>query len=219
MLKSSSVLFPARRREEKREPPSATTTDEGPHLVTPVSGGRLVALDGLRGLAILLMVMDHAALVYGAPWGVREVVTRLAVPLFMLTAGYLWRPGLRRRHLETALAAVVATPLLSTIGGAEFGILVVFLLVLPLVPVAVRWPLPVLALCLLQLSTWQIPWYGYQPGFVLGLLVVGQLAWLWGRDREFLRAGELCAAFAFLGRWPLTLYVGHLAVLAIANTW
>lgn len=179
------------------------------------SQARDARLDGLRGFAIALMVLDHSALVFGASWGVREVLTRAALPLFMLLAGYLWRPGLRCRHLDLVLAAAIATPFLSAIGAADIEILPLLCVCLPLLHLSARWPVLMLSLALVQPSAWPVPWSGYEPGFVLALLIAGQLMRRFSLDTGLLGVGSYLQGFAAVGRWPLTWYVGHLVVLAL----
>lgn len=170
----------------------------------------------MRGLALLLMMVDHLALVYGAPWGVRELLTRLAMPLFMLVAGFLWRPGWRWRHLEVFFAAVLATPYLWYIGGETVGILFVYLWALLCMPAVQRFPLLVLAVAIIQPITWPLAINLYQPGVVLALLALGYLARQHGFGRELVQIGSvLPSSLTVLGRWPLLIYVAHLYVFAL----
>lgn len=190
-----------------------TVNASGAVLSSTGKAARWVALDALRGLAIVLMMVDHVALVYGAPFGVREIITRLAMPLFMLLAGYLWRPGLRMRHLDLIVAAALSVPLSWLIGSDTVPILVVLVLVLPLMELAHRYPLALLVLAIVQPITWPIAWYGYQPGAILALLIVGHLM-RWSRlPSDWLRVGERMPFLAPVGRWPLMIYVGHLVLL------
>jgi uncharacterized membrane protein len=64
---------------------------EPSHVAAPIGAPRIAALDVLRGLAILLMIVDHAAYylwnVPIAPTSLR-IVTRLSMPLFCGLMGY-----------------------------------------------------------------------------------------------------------------------------------
>ncbi|WP_153557922.1 acyltransferase family protein [Roseimaritima sediminicola] len=82
------------------------------HAADPSGGERIAALDALRGLAILLMVLDHVA---GMLMDVRieytsvRFWTRLSMPLFCVLMGYFLDPGRPRslhRFGQIALAAV-----------------------------------------------------------------------------------------------------------------
>jgi hypothetical protein len=179
----------------------------------PEGVGRLELLDKLRGLAIVLMVVDHVAVQTGSPWFVRTLVTRPALPLFLLVAGMLWRPGLRRRHLQLAAAAGSATVLGAQLGMVAPDVLVVIGIGLAAMPLAVRWPVVTLALAAIQPTTWPL-WQGYEPGTVLVLLYLGH-ALATRTPLELRWADRLPWWTAVVGRFPLTVYVGHLAVLAL----
>ncbi|WP_440996600.1 hypothetical protein [Arhodomonas sp. SL1] len=172
---------------------------------------RTAWLDGLRGAALVLMVVDHLA-VFGYLPDELRAVTRLALPGFMFVAGWLWRPGLRPRLLEVIVAAAASWGLWFLVAGPMVPVLVVFCLTYPLLGLARRAPVTALAVSVLQLSAWPIPWAGYQPGAVLAFLVLGQLACVHGLG-EWQGLGQRLAWLAPAGRWPLTLYLGHLAVL------
>lgn len=197
----------------ERSPASPRAGRIGAGLEGGGLAARSAALDGLRGLAIALMGIDHAALVFGAPDGVREILTRLAVPLFMALAGYLWRPGFRWRYLDVLIVALATAPMLAAIGGATVPILFIYLGTVPALWISRRAPALVLLLCFVQVNAWPVGWFGYEPGYVLGCMVVGQ----WARasmSAELDQLGEPVRWLAPLGRWPLTFYGLHLAALA-----
>lgn len=179
---------------------------------------RLDGVDRLRGLAVLLMVADHVALVAGAGGAWRLTVTRAALPLFCVVAGSLARPGRPGRRLGVVAAAGLA----ATVLGAPLGIGqpdVLFLLAGVLV--LVRWvgPRPggpawaaVACLGVIQATTWPMAWTGYEVGTVLALVLVGQV--VARRDLDQLGC-RLPAVLAPVGRAPLWWYVGHLWVLLV----
>lgn len=175
---------------------------------------RIAGLDALRGAAIALMMLDHVvAVAGGGPWWVRGVITRFALPMFMFVAGYLWRPGWRRRHLEIMVAALATLPLVWYLGIADVHILAVYALILPLLPISARWPWLAIALGVIQAKDWPLDYLGYEPGLVWALVAVGQLA----QRRELAEidyAYDALRPFTLIGQWPLAWYTGHLAVLA-----
>lgn len=74
-----------RKRQQNRRKPAETVKPRD----------RNSAMDGLRGLAIVMMVIDHALGLIGG-WGINEssirIAMRLSMPLFALLMGYFWRP-------------------------------------------------------------------------------------------------------------------------------
>lgn len=197
------------------EPMSCPTTTER---------RRLVGLDRLRGLAVVTMVIDHLALLAGGADLVRLTVGRVALPAFCLVAGALVRPldGRRAWRLGTVFGAgVVATALGAPLGIGQPDVLLVLAVVLAGAGGLLAWawrrcsstPLVVAgALAVLQPVTWPIPWTGYQPGTVLALVLIGRQL---GRGPLERWGRALPAPLGGLGRYPLTAYVGHLAVLAV----
>lgn len=188
------------------------------------AGGRLSWVDRLRGVAIVAMVADHvclALLVLGVPgpWQVvRLTAGRVAFPLFMLVSGWLaaFRPPSRERTRQVLLVGAACSfvpPLLGLPTGPPDIVLLIGL-VLVVWPVLVRWPLLFLAAGAIQAFTWPVPWFGYQPGPVVALMLVG---WLWaeaGRPLVGSELGWLPGWVEWCGRRPLALYVGHVFLLA-----
>lgn len=176
---------------------------------------RDVRLDALRGVAVVLMVVDHVVKVVAPDslWWVTSTVTRLSLPMFMVTAGVLLARrshGLRPlRALDLFLAGSVVTVVFGAIGFALPDILVVMLLTAPLWSWVRRSPVLAVIFGLIQLVNLPLPWGGYQPGLVLALLGVGVLAsGTWAQYGE--RLPVWCAA---VGRRPLLFYVGHILLL------
>ena len=192
-------------------------------------------LDRLRGLAVLLMLVDHL-LVFapqfsdawffspapGSPtWWTRHTLTRLSMPLFMLVSGFLLhdRPPSRRRRLLIGVLGGLLTLLLNWSWPA-FGvpeILVVWSLVMLLTPLLREHPLEMLVLGVLQQLYLPVSWQGYQPGLVAAFLAAGVL---WRRLPAPARLLEalgdaLPSFFATVGRRPLLWYATHLTFLAL----
>lgn len=177
---------------------------------------RLAGLDRLRGLAIVLMLVDHTVWLAGAEWA-RGTVTLLAVPLFMGIAGYLWRPGWRPRYEQVALAAGISGALALYMGLAAPVFLVVIVLALPIVAALHRWPAPAAMLGVLQALYWPVGWAGAEVGLVVACMMIGRL-WRQAGGQEW-RVGDLLPAWlGTVGRWPLTWYTGHMAAMALVWT-
>ena len=197
--------------------------------MTGVSGRsrvRIPALDGLRGIAILLMVFDHLLLLSlemmpGTDLRefARRSVTRFAMPLFMIVSGFLLDQVSRRRMGQVVLAAgmVNLTLWLLWPSFALPEILAVWAFLLPVRAFLVRHPVEAAALGLLQAMYLPVHWPGYEPGIVLVFLALGRLwATRPGREDGLLsQIGTRVPGWvAALGRRPLLLYVGHLLPLA-----
>lgn len=181
-------------------------------------------LDLVRGWAVVLMVLDHVLalwLLHGGPAAagvVRSTLTRLALPAFMLVAGWLWS----RRGSSTSgwrWAEVMALGVFSTAAMAALGlpvpeVLVVFAMAAVLGPVLLRWPVATSVLGLLQAVNQPLPWAGYQPGYLLLWLGLGVLAHraavVWSVPLWLDRPG-----FEAIGRRPLMWYGGHLVMLLV----
>lgn len=190
-------------------------------------------LDRARGLAVVLMVVDHLAVFLVHEWGnpapygglaqvLRLTVTRASLVLFMLVAGWLIEQhGARpRRMAEICLAGAAVTAfgwwLDFPIGRPD---------VLLLIGVCLcfwrqirRHPVAAIALGVVQLTAWPIPWSGYQPGAVLALLAAG-IVW---NCRAFAEGGRLWTQrlpswLGWPGRHALGLYVAHIAALGVVE--
>lgn len=174
---------------------------------------RLAWIDRLRGLAIALMVLDHALVLVDPTNPLRYTLTRLALPLFMVTAATVHRPVTPRRLLHfapaTAVELLVATPLLGTSPGIVTTYALVAVLFDHAGPLRQR-PGLLLTLGLIQALYLPLGITGYQPGLVLAWFALGRLA-----PTDFAAvAPRHLALLEPLGRHPLPWYVGHLLALA-----
>lgn len=188
---------------EQGTPSTAATTSR-------VSIGRSGALDKLRGLAIAAMVVDHLAYVLDEQL-LRVTVGRLALPLFFIVAGHLvcrlsWRHGWVAL-LGLALPAVV--PWID-----DPNVLLLYAAGAVLVVQLRRAPLALVLVVVVALTVAANGWLPATPGFydplsVLALMCAGALL---SRD-SFAIGNRLPRAFAVVGRFPLSVYVGHLLVI------
>lgn len=170
---------------------------------------RLVGLDAARGLAVLLMIGDHLALWAGVP-AYRFTLGRLAMPLFFVLAGYLSR-RLRWRHLWVALIGVGLPLVVPWIDSPNVlllwavGSLIIWLWRQQGLPL---WVLLAAALTV-EANGWGHMPRAYEPAAMLGLMVCGAMmpasAWGW--------ASRLPRQLAVLGRYPVSVYVGHLLLI------
>lgn len=200
-------------------------------LTPPRRLARSQGIDAARGIAMLLMILDHALVVAGqADSPLRYTLTRAALPLFMVIAGAMIGSRLRWRRLLRVAIAGLAVPLFvpwidrpnilvlyvagavlvwgarrfgDRFGGAVFG------------PKAGLWWLLIGLLTLLA-NGWGGQGSGYPWTVVAGLMAVG--AWI-GRQWLAVALVRLERAWlrpvAWLGRFPVAVYVGHLAVLQV----
>lgn len=192
----------------------------------PVAG-REVFLDRIRGLAMLLMLLDHVLVLWldvqpgeDLRWWLRRSVTRFSMPLFMLVSGYLFGRTSRRRMFEVAAAALVVNVVLALFWPSFLlpEILAVWVFLLPVRKFLLRFPVEAGALGVLQAMYLPVRWPGYEPGVVLLFLALGRI---WS-DRADRRTGVLGSAgdrlpvwLGCLGRHPLGVYVVHLLALAV----
>lgn len=185
---------------------------------------RLVVLDVLRGVAIALMVVDHVLVVVDPNNWLRFTATRWSLPLFMLVAGALidlrgWPSNLRLVHL----GALGFIPWSMWIPGmARLDVLLsiplAILLVRALLRLTVGRVVPLtlaigLLLSHLNISGRYFAGVGYDPALVGAWLALG-MVWIPPVVAASIPAGVVAGA-TWLGRRPLSVYVGHLAVLAL----
>lgn len=185
---------------------------------------RIDGLDLVRGLAILLMVLDHVLVLVDPDHLARLTITRLALPAFAITTGYLWRPRWSTRYLQLLVAAIAADVASGFIGPemGQPGILwlIVYGYGLLWLFEQLDWP-PVLKVTMAVLAWHWLPvggmpdwWTGYHPFEVVAWMLLG---------RHMLSRHQVAGLPRIrwaeaIGRRPLTWYVAHLAVLASLAT-
>ena len=186
-------------------PPNALRPSSVSGIPPVVAATRLPVLDVLRGLALVLMVADHSLSVLDLDqW---RILTRPALPLFMVVSGYLFR-GIGPRYALVVLAAALSWYPVFALELEWLHILAVYALVVPFLLL----PLPWLALIgsALMVVGYEYPMsMGYEPGYVLAFLILGRFLRVAGLQLPALRSRPL----EVLGRYPLTVYVGHVWLL------
>jgi len=195
-----------------------STATQSADLSVSRHGQRSDQLDGFRGLAIALMMLDHATYVLAGPAEIRWTLGRLAMPMFFLLAGHL-AGRLRWRHAQIGLLGLLlplAVPWIDTPNVLllwALGCAVVY---------AARWAgLPLWLLIVVPLvevaNGVSIDGPGYYSPAVLGaLMALGTMlprtTFNWRLPRAALRP------VAALGRHPILWYVGHLLVFQSVGT-
>lgn len=127
------------------------------------AGGRIPILDAVRGLAIALMLIDHAA----ASWFDAKIATsdirfwtRFSLPLFCVLMGYLIssQPRLRWRRLGEIVAASIAVNLIYWPMHQELEVLASLAITQVLAALLMRSPFAIAAGPMLIASLALYPW-------------------------------------------------------------
>lgn len=194
----------------------------------PTTKAREQILDAMRGLAIVIMIIDHVLSLLESV-GIQNIlvenarltITRFSMPLFMIASGIVWvRYGLKvKRWSQVFFLALILNAMMRLL-WPDFNfpeILLVWSVLAIFWRVIVRYPVITMIVGYTQTTFWQIPWEGFQPGELLIFLSVGALIGkiplenLW-RER---RTAKLLEPLALVGRYPLAIYGSHLFLLAV----
>ncbi len=187
-----------------------------------VSRVRVASLDRLRGLAVVLMVLDHVIVVGTDHFGidampVRMTVTRLAMPLFAVVASMVWHGRPSRSTVGwLSLCVVVEWSVNDLVGVANPGPVTVLVLVMFAVtqlPMLMRWPAVTFVAGMISALYWPGPWPGYDPGLILAYWCLPHLGPAVRREADAI-GGGLPGFVGAIGRRAPLWYVGHLLVLA-----
>jgi len=193
-----------------------------------LKGGRIFIIDAIRGLAIALMVLDHSLFAIETI-GIANVVveysrlsiTRFSMPLFMIASGIIWALyGLRIRRWFQVFVLAILINLVTRFLWADFNypeILLVWTMLAIASRLIVRFPITVMIIGYTQFIFWPVPWSGYQPGELAIFLGVGVLVARAPLEKAWkhMRFKSLISALSFLGRYPLSIYSGHLILLSL----
>lgn len=181
---------------------------------TPTTRTRLVGIDRLRGLAIVLMILDHWLVQTDPSSGLRYTVTRLSLPLFIGCAAVVFRGQLTRHRMLILSAGITCETALNGplhLGGPG----PVTLITAGLLTFSVPWVRAnahlVGSLGLLQALYLPLGWSGYQPGLILAWFA---LATSTVHELEP-AARRLPGWLGGIGRHPMVWYCGHLVALAL----
>lgn len=192
-----------------------------PWTVPELVRSRSAALDGLRGLAVVLMFLDHALIVTGHQYaGLRYTLTRAAMPLFFFVSGHLFR-RLTLRHAAIALVGAALPVVVPWVDSPNVLLLYamgcVSLWAIGKAGDRVRVPLLVFVVALpLVLSA-----NGFDVGQVAGsyagrplwaLMALGALV----QRRHLDVFAPLGRVFGWAGRFPLTAYLASTVGLTAA---
>ncbi len=213
------------------------------HLIKPIAliivcmkssalnGGRILIIDAIRGLAIALMIIDHSLFAIESIGVANNIVeysrlsvTRFSMPLFMIASGVIWTLyGLRiKRWIQVFILSIILNVTIRVL-WPDFNnpeILFVWTLLAICWRLIIRFPITVMIIGYTQFIFWPVSWGGYQPGELAIFLGVGVLIArapldkVWGR----IKFEKLLSTLAFLGRYPLSIYSGHLISLSLIVT-
>jgi hypothetical protein len=168
-------------------------------------------------LAVVLMLCDHLAFFIAGAEPFRLTAGRLAMPAFALVVGALANHPLSARRWWQWVAAATVFPFLHlyAFGSLWPGLLLVWLLgarELCRRPWA-AWLFAAVCLTLTANHLHDGPLPAYEPWAVALLVMLG---W-WGSDVVQAVGDRLPGLFGGLGRRSLSIYVGHVAAIAIAR--
>lgn len=193
-----------------------------------LNGGRILIIDAIRGLAIALMILDHSLFAIESIGVANNIVeysrlsiTRFSMPLFMIASGMIWvLYGLRiKRWFQVFILSILINITIKVL-WPDFNnpeILFVWTIIAIGYQLIVRFPITVMIIGYIQFIFWPVLWSGYQPGELAIFLSVGVLVARAPLDKTWkkIRFEKLLSTLAFLGRYPLSIYSGHLISLSL----
>lgn len=186
--------------------------------ITPITNRRTrdTVIDKARGLAILLMIVDHVCIVANHGYWLRHTITRLAMPLFFVISGHL----VKRISWRTFAIGIVglAIPQLVYFSGninvltwySVGAIVVYFARKYPPALYGVTWITLTISANFYFSGQWSGPTSYWSPALI-ALMTLGATV---PRDIfhqiPFWRLPEWVSK---IGKYPLSIYVGHLLIL------
>lgn len=183
-----------RAKDRPKRPPAVRSSQDSKARVERAQRGvkrRNATIDSLRGLAILLMIVDHVcAILFNLDPNFESIrfATRFAMPMFAILMGYLleasgrWNPT---RHAQLALAALASNAVYWPLYGyQEFEILASLLFAYSLYQLMPRWFVGGLALVLVAPIDPTQAFLNYRLSIVVSFVALGVLlrrqGWLSG---------------------------------------
>lgn len=197
--------------------------DRSGPVYTSTTFSRSVALDALRGAAVLLMLLDHVLIWQAWSGPLRLTVTRAAMPLFFVVGGHL----AHRLSWRTAWIAVLGMALPGVAWWIDSPNVLLWFALMSVVIVGCKREVVfgrvVLAVCvavpLVQLANFiavSPTGQSYDPPALMGLMALGALL----PRSAFAFADRAPRWLACCGCYPLTVYVSHvLAVTVAVDLW
>ncbi|MEM6979252.1 MAG: TraX family protein [Planctomycetota bacterium] len=204
MAPSRKKRPPKRRVAHQSKSPAANALSSESSKQNPTKQ-RSVTIDALRGLAIVLMIVDHVASNwFSVPIAIDTIrfETRLAMPLFAILLGYFLPldGGFRLQRLAEVVAASVAVNLLYFPKHDEFEILA-SLLIASIIGTASRSAAPaMLGLIFLYQTDPLVRWFDYQLSIVLPIVAIGATLRRYGVAASWVAASFLLA-ITISGKW------------------
>jgi uncharacterized membrane protein YcfT len=174
-------------------------------ILTVATSTRAGYLDKARGLAIVLMILDHSLIVFDHDNPLRYTVTRVSMPLFFLVSGHLVR-RLSWRILAIGAIGLVLPLVVPWIDDPN--VLLLYAVCAPVILLAKRYrALPIVVIFALAMAAnhWT-QGGGYWLFGVMGIMAMGALI-----ERDSFRHFERLPNWvSVIGRYPLSIYVSHL---------
>lgn len=173
---------------------------------------RSIAVDGLRGLAIVLMIADHIAIFTG-PFLFRSTITRLSMPIFFILAGHLAHRITWRMPAIGLIGCCIpyVIPFVD-----KPNVLYWYAIFAPIIVIAKRKSVTLYVIIAISLTIFA-NYYGggffgsYEPFGLLSLMALGAIIPRHGFYSALRLPG--LSLLASIGRYPISFYVGHLLIL------
>lgn len=184
-------------------------------------------IDFYRGIAILLMILDHSLLTWQSRYGdsylieiIRSSLTRFSMPIFMILSGYLLSKNKLsiKRWSEVFIIAIFINSL-TFIYWKEFNfpeILLLWCFISPFINFFSKMPIFFIILGFIQYEYFKIDYYAYQPGILILFLLIG-----YNLNDNIFNSAILDKVLKFkalytielIGRYPLIIYSTHIILL------
>lgn len=180
----------------------------------PITIVRNRSIDNLRGLAIALMIVDHAILAFHGPMTIHNTVTRAAMPIFFLLSGHLIK-RFSWRLVGIGLIGLILPTIVPFIDDPN--VLFWYAVMAPLVLILKRYYFHGLYLILfiVFMLTANFHYFllngftSYPPLVLLALMCFGAII----PRIELTSITWIPTIFSKVGSYPISIYVGHLLII------